>query len=199
MRSVSLDTITETAAKHGFGIEYGRATGGIIQIHTRPSRSQEVTGFAELSFINLAAYLEGPIWKEKNISFSAAVRRSAIDFVLPAVIPEDANIDFLTAPTYYDGQLRVDWLPNPNDRVSFLFATSFDQLSLDAAINAAPARQTALSSEVRRAIYRSYLEDARKQAASLADPCDHSCVLEGDLGELQFFALDQRSTAEPVS
>jgi len=114
----------------GFGVEYGRATGGIIQIHTRPSRSQEVTGFAEVSFINLAAYLEGPVWKKQNISFSAAVRRSAIDFVLPAVIPEDANIDFLTAPTYYDGQLRVDWLPNPNDRVSFLFATSFDQLSL---------------------------------------------------------------------
>ncbi|MDJ0656898.1 MAG: aminotransferase class V-fold PLP-dependent enzyme [Xanthomonadales bacterium] len=76
---------------------------------------------------------------------------------------------------------------------------SFDQLSLDAAINAAPARQTALSAEVRRAIYRSYLEDARKQAESLADPCDHSCTLEGDLGELQFFALDERSTANPTS
>ncbi len=114
----------------GFGVEEGRATGGIIHVHTRPNRSLEWKGFTELSFINVAGYLEGPVWKSQNLSLTAAFRRSTIDLILPVVIPEDANLDFTTAPTYYDGQLRLDWLPKQGHRVTFLGMLSYDLLEL---------------------------------------------------------------------
>ncbi len=114
----------------GFGVEYGRATGGIIEITTRNDKSQEWKGFAELSFINLAGLVSGPISRKHNVYITAAARRSAIDFVLPLVLPDDSNISFTTAPTYYDAQLQVDWIPNSRNRISAFGITSFDELKL---------------------------------------------------------------------
>ncbi len=114
----------------GFGVEEGRATGGVIAIATRAEELQQATGFAELSFINFAGLVQGPISKRHHLQATAAVRRSAIDLLLPAVIPDDANLSFTTAPQYYDGQLRVDWRPDYRNRVTFLGLLSFDLLAL---------------------------------------------------------------------
>ncbi|WP_428266026.1 TonB-dependent receptor [Haliangium sp.] len=114
----------------GFGAEEGRATGGVINVTTRSDQIDGYTGFAELSFINFAGFVEGPISKRHNLQFSAGLRRSAIDLVLPLVIPEDSGIAFVTAPQYYDGQLRVDWRPSYRHRVSVLGLMSFDLLTL---------------------------------------------------------------------
>ncbi len=114
----------------GFGVENGRATGGIVHIKTRPSRSTEWNGFAEASFINVAGYVEGPAWKEKNLQVSAAFRRSTIDLLLPAVIPEDSGVNFTTAPQYYDAQLRLDWFPAKGHRVAMMGLISYDLLKL---------------------------------------------------------------------
>ena len=112
----------------GFGAEYGQSTGGIFHIHTRPARSEKWNGFTELSFINLAAYAEGPV--NKKINLSMAVRRSTIDFILPLVIPDDAGLNFTTMPSYYDAQLRLDYRHNDRHSFSFFNVFSFDQLSL---------------------------------------------------------------------
>jgi len=114
----------------GFGVEQGRATGGIVHIRTRPNRALKWNGFTEMSFINVAGYLQGPLWKSQNVSVAAAFRRSTIDFILPLVIPDSANISFTTAPQYYDGQVRVDWLPKEHHRVTFLNLISYDLLKL---------------------------------------------------------------------
>jgi hypothetical protein len=114
----------------GFGVEEGRATGGVISIVTRDQPSDEFTGFAELSFINLGAFVQGPLSRARNLDISAAVRRSTIDFILPAVLPEDSDLAFTTAPQYYDGQLRLDWRPTGRDHVSWLGLISFDLLTL---------------------------------------------------------------------
>jgi hypothetical protein len=114
----------------GFGAEQGRATGGFINIVTRHESVPELEGFAELSFINFAGFIQGPLWRKQNLSFAAGLRRSTIDLLLPLVLPEDANLAFTTAPQYYDGQLRIDWKPTDRDRVSMLALTSFDLLAL---------------------------------------------------------------------
>ncbi|GAB4530929.1 MAG: hypothetical protein Tsb0020_47340 [Haliangiales bacterium] len=114
----------------GFGARDGNATGGVIDVTTRSDQMNEYRGFAELSFINLAAFVQGPISEARNLQFAAGLRRSAIDFVLPVVIPEDSGIAFVTSPQYYDGQLRVDWRPSYQHRVSVLGLTSFDLLRL---------------------------------------------------------------------
>ena len=112
----------------GFGPEEGRSTGGVINVVTRAEAAPETTGFAELSFINLAGFVQTPLSKEHGLTLTVAGRRSLIDFILPAVVGDSVN--FTTAPQYYDGQLRVDWRRGEGDRVSVLAMTSFDLLSL---------------------------------------------------------------------
>jgi hypothetical protein len=114
----------------GFGVEEGRATGGVINVVTRSEAAPEASGFAELSFINVAGFVQTPLTKKKDLQLTAAVRRSTIDLILPVVVPDSANLSFTTAPQYYDGQLRLDWRPRDGDRVSVLALTSFDLLSL---------------------------------------------------------------------
>ena len=112
----------------GFGAEEGRSTGGIINVVTRDEAAPDTTGFAELSFINLAGFVQTPLSKRHGLTLTVAGRRSMIDFILPAVVGDSVN--FTTAPTYYDAQLRLDWRRGEGDKVSALAMTSFDLLSL---------------------------------------------------------------------
>ncbi|MEZ4403487.1 MAG: TonB-dependent receptor [Kofleriaceae bacterium] len=112
----------------GFGPEEGRATGGVINVVTRAEAAPDTTGFAELSFINLAGFVQTPLSKAKGLTLTVAARRSLIDFILPAVVGDSVN--FTTAPQYYDGQVRLDWRRREGERVSVLALTSFDLLSL---------------------------------------------------------------------
>lgn len=114
----------------GFDVEYGRATGGVVQIHTRPTQPTELRGFAELSFITVAGFVEGPLSKRRGLSFAVAARRSLIDAVLPAVLPDDSAVSFSVLPFYYDAQARLDWRPGDRHRVSALVFTGLDRLSL---------------------------------------------------------------------
>ncbi len=114
----------------GFDVDRGRATGGVVEVKTRSQEPEDYSGFAELSFINLAGLVQGPLSKRHKLYLTAAVRRSTIDWILPAVIPEDAEVSFTTAPTYYDSQLRLDWRPRSTDQVALLALYSFDELKL---------------------------------------------------------------------
>jgi hypothetical protein len=116
-------------APGGFGVESGRATGGVINVVTRDEAIDKASGFAELSFINLAALVQTPVSKANHLQLTAAIRRSAIDFILPAVL-SGSSVKFTTAPTYYDGQLRLDWRPRDADRFTAFLLTSFDELKL---------------------------------------------------------------------
>ncbi len=114
----------------GFGAEEGNATGGVINVKSRRMESDKTEGFAEVSFINLAGMIHGPISKKHNLHFALAARRSLIDVVLPLALPDDVNLSFVAAPVYYDSQLRVDWRPKYSDRVSFFMFGSSDEMSL---------------------------------------------------------------------
>ena len=112
----------------GFGAEQGRSTGGVINVVTRSGAVPEATGFAELSFINGAAFVQTPLTTSKKLQLTVAGRRSLIDFILPQVVPDTVN--FTTAPQYYDGQVRLDWRPREGDKLSLFTFTSWDRLSL---------------------------------------------------------------------
>lgn len=114
----------------GFGVEDGRATGGLVRVVSRDDVAAKPTGFAEFSFINVAAFVRAPIWKAKGLQITAGVRRGLLDLVVPLVIPDDSSVSFTTAPTYYDAQLRVDFRPTSTDRFSAMGLLSSDKLSL---------------------------------------------------------------------
>jgi len=112
----------------GFEADEGRSTGGVINILTRANEAEELRGFAELSFINFAGFLQGPVSRKRKMYFSLGLRRSAIDLLLPQVVPD--TVSFTTAPQYYDAQARFDWRPNERHRLSTLAMFSYDLLKL---------------------------------------------------------------------
>ncbi len=112
----------------GFEADEGRSTGGVINILTRANEVEELQGFAELSFINFAGFIQGPLSKKRNMHFALGLRRSAIDLILPHVVPD--TVSFTTAPQYYDAQARFDWRPTPRHRLSSLGMFSYDLVKL---------------------------------------------------------------------
>lgn len=84
-----------------FDARYGDATGGIIDVSTRSGRRDGVHGYVDADLFDAGGLLEGPLAKG---SFIVAARRSYIDAILPAVIPDDAGVDLTVAPRYWDYQ-----------------------------------------------------------------------------------------------
>jgi TonB family protein len=88
-----------------FSARYGRAIGGVLNVELRAPRRDRHAGYVDLNLIDSGFLLEGPL--EKG-SYALAARRSYIDAVLAAVLPEDSGLSFTTAPVYYDYQALFD-------------------------------------------------------------------------------------------
>ena len=95
-----------------YNVSYGNALGGVIQVTTRPPRKDRFGGVVDLSSYSTFALLEGPAGEKA--AWSATVRRSLIDFVLPAVVPDD-QASFTLAPRFYDYTAMFNYQPNLNN------------------------------------------------------------------------------------
>jgi TonB family protein len=84
-----------------FGVRYGRAIAGTIDLEFREPRRDRLHGEVNSSVLDTGVLVEGPLGAG---AFAVAARRSYIDAILPAVLPDSADIDFTTAPRYYDYQ-----------------------------------------------------------------------------------------------
>ncbi len=72
----------------------------------------------------------------------------------------------------------------------------YEHLAFATALNAARVEPTARTAAQRTLLYRHFLDDARRCAETLArDSRINDARLDGELGELQFFALSERSLA----
>ncbi|NVB78728.1 MAG: TonB-dependent receptor [Kofleriaceae bacterium] len=89
----------------GFDVGFGRASSGIVSLTTRPGADQR-TAQAEVSFIDGGLLAQGRMGKKSRYMFG--IRRSTIDFLLPSIIPESADLSLTTVPSYWDGQFRID-------------------------------------------------------------------------------------------
>jgi hypothetical protein len=110
-----------------FGVAHGRASGGIVSTTSRDTPAV-TSGFAELSFINVAGLLQGPIGKRGG--YAIAARRSVIDAILPAVIPADSGLSFTAYPRYYDYQAKVTYKPRDRWALSAFVFGSDDRAEL---------------------------------------------------------------------
>ena len=111
-----------------FGVQYGRASGGIVDAHIRDEAPKRTSGFAELSFINIAGLVEGPIGKKG--SFAVAARRSVIDAVLAAALPSSSGLSFTAYPRYYDYQARGTYRPGDRWRLTAFVFGSDDKVEV---------------------------------------------------------------------
>jgi TonB family protein len=110
-----------------FAPDYGRATGGIVEVRLRDPSADLVRGEAGVSFYDAGVSLEGPLGRGWAGGF--AFHRSWIDTLLPAVIPDDADLTFDTAPRYYDYQLVASRALG-GQRLRLLFYGSLDKVEL---------------------------------------------------------------------
>jgi hypothetical protein len=85
-----------------FGVKYGRATAGIIDIGITTEATPRLHGQAEISFWDSSAYVEGPVGKGWTGSISA--RRSNIDALLRLAAPSSTTT---VSPVYWDYQAGV--------------------------------------------------------------------------------------------
>ena len=89
----------------GFGVAYGRASAGIVSLTTRAGsskRSQQFeTSAGELGLLGQGSFHHG--------RYMIALRRSAIDLLMPLMLPDDVDLALTTVPRFYDGQLRIDY------------------------------------------------------------------------------------------
>ncbi|HEY5926860.1 MAG TPA: TonB-dependent receptor [Kofleriaceae bacterium] len=89
----------------GFDVGFGRATSGIVSLTTRAGDEKRGQQF-ETSAGELGLLAQGTFNRGK---YMIAFRRSAIDLLLPYMIPDDVDLALTTVPRYYDGQLRIDY------------------------------------------------------------------------------------------
>jgi TonB family protein len=108
-----------------FGVRYGRAIAGAIDLDLREPRRDRFHGAIETNIFDTGLLVEGPVGKG---GFVLAARRSYIDAILPAVVPKD-QLSFTTAPVYYDYQAMLDY-PLGGGKFRALISGTDDQLKL---------------------------------------------------------------------
>ncbi|MDX2088838.1 MAG: TonB-dependent receptor plug domain-containing protein [Kofleriaceae bacterium] len=110
-----------------FGVSQGRASAGLVSVTSRDAATTH-GAFAELSFVNAAGLVQGPIGKRGSFAFAG--RRSVLDAILPGVVPSDAGLAFTAYPRYYDYQAKVAYQPRERWKLSAFAFGSDDRVEL---------------------------------------------------------------------
>ncbi len=112
-----------------FSPEYGRATGGIVDVHLKELKPKRFGGYVDVSVLDTGLYLEAPLGDRGGIAVAA--RRSYLDAVIKAAASgSDQPVSWLTAPVYYDAQLLANYRLSPaHDLRAIVFAAD-DRLAL---------------------------------------------------------------------
>ncbi len=118
----------------GLPVLWGRQVGGVLNARLRlPAVEEPLAGYVEVNAFHAGAFLKGSLGP--NTRFVVAARRSWIDALLNAVVPE-GTLPFTAAPKYWDWQAKVDYFLSPRSTLTGLALGSQDQLAL---VNEAPA------------------------------------------------------------
>jgi len=88
----------------GFDVSFGRAASGIVSLTTRAGESDKQQAEGGASELGMLA--EGTSGK---VRYMVAFRRSTVDLLLPALLPDNLDLSLTTVPRYYDEQIRVDY------------------------------------------------------------------------------------------
>lgn len=109
-----------------FDSRFGDAIGGVVDVTARRGRRDGFHGYIDADLFDAGALAEGPVGKG---SIAASVRRSYIDAILPAVLPDDSGIGLAVAPRYWDYQLLFDYPLGGGDFTARVFGSD-DQARL---------------------------------------------------------------------
>ncbi len=111
-----------------YSASFGRSEGALIDVRLKKLAPDQVHGAVDVSLLDVGAYLEVPI--TDTFAVAVAGRRSHIDVVLDAAVPEDASISLTAAPRYYDYQILASFRPNANHTFQLFGMGSDDAMEL---------------------------------------------------------------------
>lgn len=111
----------------GYGVENGRATGGLVSAVTKTADSDRMKGNAYIDLLNAGGYVEGPLGEG---SFALSLRQSYVGQVLKAVAnsSSDSNFNFTLAPEFRD--LTAIYATKPTEKSEFKSTFLFSQDTL---------------------------------------------------------------------
>ncbi len=112
-----------------FSPEYGRATGGIVDVHLKELKPKRFGGYVDVSVLDTGVYLEAPLGDRGGIAVAA--RRSYLDAVISAAASGSGQpVSWLTAPVYYDAQLLANYRLSPAHDLRAIAFAADDRLAL---------------------------------------------------------------------
>ncbi len=109
-----------------YSVRYGGATGGIVDVYPRAPATDRIHASLDADIWDISALVETPLGEDWSVAVSG--RRSYIDGILNAVLPEDGGMQFTVAPRYYDYQLVVDYHPDDDDNLRLFLFGSDDKM-----------------------------------------------------------------------
>ncbi|MBL9024663.1 MAG: TonB-dependent receptor [Myxococcales bacterium] len=112
-----------------FGAEYGRVTGGIVDVGLRSPKDDGYHGMLQTDLVDTRGLVEGPFPGTKEWTFLVAGRRSYLDAWLGPTL-EAAGASVTQAPVYYDYQLLIEHNSANVGRLRVGFFGSDDALEL---------------------------------------------------------------------
>jgi TonB family protein len=113
----------------GYPARFGRVLGGVVTVETRPSKSDGVHGSADIDILDSGAYVRFPITDKASLAIAG--RRSYLDFVLEAFLPEQGpGAQLVVVPVYYDYQVRLDYDFGREGTASLFWLQSNDTLDV---------------------------------------------------------------------
>lgn len=111
-----------------FSSYYGRAIGGVIDVTLKKPKAKRVSGYLDVSLLDSGFFVEAPV--TPKLTLSAAGRRSYVDAILNAVVPEDAPLRMTRAPVYYDYQFLAQYRPSSAHELRLFVFGSDDTLTM---------------------------------------------------------------------
>ena len=110
-----------------FSVRYGRATGGLINVSAKLDIPEKKwSGIIDVDMIDASALTFVKLTDKAMIA--GEFRRSIIDLFIEYAIPDDAGLDVVAAPVYYDYQLFASYKPTKRDEISFIVAGDDDRM-----------------------------------------------------------------------
>lgn len=103
-----------------FDARYDNALSGVFDFKQRNGNTKGVQGNIRLSASELAATFDGPLNKQKNLTFLASARRSYLQLLFKA-------LDLPLRPDYYDFQYKLAYTPDKKNSFSFMGLGAIDR------------------------------------------------------------------------
>jgi TonB family protein len=109
-----------------FGVRYGRATGGRVDLKTRDPNTKQLHLVGDANLFHAMAMAEGPV--SKDVSVAVAARRSYADVMIKQATKSVDGLGVSVAPRYYDYQGKLTWRAGKDDTVRLSVIGSDDRM-----------------------------------------------------------------------